>query len=268
MCLTIGRTINGKTPEPKVNPWAETKAPTRVMNKSKNKTSIEFPEDEWAFHKVPKKELRYCAQWELARLCGKEQKPWRKLTDTAKRRFTFRDQASLHEVDAALGRFLEQWLKRKVPAVKVITLLVDFREDSYVLLELFKHWLESSPHRKRFRMNSPSRWHSLLARIVVVRATEAGLSREEAKAKTADLWKNWKLDNATEGILSAPHWSRALREARTLRKLLRANNGGFNFLICDPPYGCTKPNAPVGISLLEVPWGVGQRGKRVILSGL
>jgi len=51
-----------------------------------------LPESEWAFHKVAKDQLRYCAMWELARLCGNKQKPWRDLPDEAKARFILREQ--------------------------------------------------------------------------------------------------------------------------------------------------------------------------------
>lgn len=203
----------------------------------KNKTSGALPEAEWAFHKVPQCELRYCAEWELSRLCGRKQQPWLKLTDAAKQRFVFQEQGSFQEVPIDIGHSLKRCLKKSAPAVQVITFIVDFRENESALLEIFRFWFKSSPHRKKCQKKSATlngRWRSLLAKIVVLRATEAGFSRAAAKEKTLALWKKWQLNDATSGILSAPHWSRALREAKALRKPLPARNP---MIIGNPPYG-------------------------------
>ena len=234
--------------------------------RKKDGPSATFSEYEWAFHKVKKNELRYCAQWELARLCGKKEKPWLKLTKAAKRRFIYSDQGSLKELDAAAGEVLRPWLKISLPAVKMITLVVDFREDQSVLLKLFENWLESSPYRKRFQRDSANRWRSLLSKIVILRAAEAGLSRKAAIQKTAELWRQWKLNGATEGILSAPHWSRALREAKALRRPLQSDKG--HLLIGDPPFDDAKPSPFFLVSLVKVPGSTKMRRLRITKSKL
>jgi len=171
-----------------------------------------LPESEWAFHKVRKSEIPYCARWELARLRGSKQKPWLELSEDAKAEFISADKWGLLEAPANLD-FVGDATDS---ALKVITFLVDFRESEAKLVEGFQRWLRSSPHRKRWRKNlkpPKERWRSQLATIVVFRVTEAGFTRKTAQAKTSDLWKVWQLKQMT-----APHWSRALRKAKALRE--------------------------------------------------
>src|SRR2546426_115316 len=138
--------------------------PARIMARK-----VCFPDSEWAFHKVPKHELRLCAKWELARLCGQKQKPWLKLTDKTKVRFT-REQSSLQEIPAKVGNWLNGWLKKETRAVKTITFLIDFQEHDGALIEMFRYWLKSSK-RKEWQQQH-ARWRSLLVKSVVLRATE------------------------------------------------------------------------------------------------
>lgn len=70
----------------------------------------------------------------------------------------------------------------------------------------------------------------LLSKIVILRLSDAGLMGKAARKATAPLWKAWKLDNATQELLSDQHWCRAKREAEALRKPLP------NYLIADPPF--------------------------------
>src|SRR5712664_2064728 len=105
---------------------------------------ISFSESEWAFHKVPNRELAHCARWELARLSGKKQKPWMNLSDEEKAKIPLRAQGSLQEIPASVGYWLNGFLKREYPALRPITFLIDFQEDEPALIELFKYWLKAS----------------------------------------------------------------------------------------------------------------------------
>jgi hypothetical protein len=177
-----------------------------------------FPECEWAFHKIRRQsELRYCAMWELARLQGAEQKPWLELTDDAKAEFISAEHCELLEIPDTIGHVLPD----PDSALKVITFLVDFGRSEVKLLEAFRRWLRSSPHRKHWRKNPKppkERWRSLLAKIVILRATEVGLTRKAAIKTTSDLWVAWTTKGVEDGLTSAPHWSRALAEAEALRE--------------------------------------------------
>jgi hypothetical protein len=182
-------------------------------------------EAEWAFHKVPQKELRCCAEWELARLCGKQQEPWLKLTKAKKERLLriITTQTGLHEVPSAfIPLFKEEIPNKYTPGMELITLLVDFSESDASLVKSFRNWLRSSKTRKKWRKKSGvrnTRWRGLLAKIVVLRTHEAGLTRKAAQEETAELWRHWQLDKASAGFLSPEHWSRALSEAKALRVL-------------------------------------------------
>jgi hypothetical protein len=74
---------------------------TQRSSQRQKPAPLPFPESEWAFHKVKKRDdLRYCAMWELARLRGDKQKPWLDLTPEAQARFILREQYSLLEIPA------------------------------------------------------------------------------------------------------------------------------------------------------------------------
>ena len=221
-----------------------------------------LPEAEWAFHRVPKDKIRYCAMWELGRLWGSKQKPWLTLTLKERERFVLQEQgSSLQEIPASSGPGAEDFARRvaqsvgeKDSSLKKVTFLVNFREREGILRELFRLWLKYSPQRQKWRKGAKpprDRWRSLLAKIVILRATEAGLTRESAIRKTAELWKKWKWgqkEAKTGGILSAPHWSRAKRQAMALRE--RAP------VICDPPYNSVS-DAKVLQELFRVMLGGG-----------
>jgi hypothetical protein len=185
-----------------------------------------------------------CAEWELARLCGKKQKPWLKLTEGDKkplRRLIVR-QGGLQELpmDYACSLPVLGLIKRNRPGLELVVLVVDFAESEAALVASFRHWLRSSPSRKEWRKNAATlnaRWRSLLAKVVVLRATEANLKRKAAIEKTAELWRHWQWDHAAAGLLSASHWSRALREAKALRKSLASLP---SMMIGDPPYSGAK----------------------------
>ncbi len=208
----------------------------------KHKAPGPLPEAEWAFHKVPKRELRFCAEWELARLCGKKQPPWLKLTESAKQRVKrlVLTQGAVQELPLEFAIYLQASLKEHAPGVETVALLIDFTESEGAVLDAFRYWLRSRLARKKKRTAATAvnaRWRSLLAKIVVLRAVEAGFTRVAAQNKTAELWKQWRFDTATEGFLSPPHWSRALREAKTLRTSLATQP---SLAIGDPPYGDPK----------------------------
>jgi hypothetical protein len=194
-----------------------------------------FKWTEWAFHKLKRgEELRYCALWELARLRGSKQKPWLKLSERAKEKFMVSEQDSLQEIPATVGPALSAFFGKKPSPLKTITFLVDLSEGEGKLCDAFLRWLRSSPQRKRWRMKpkaTKDRWRSLLSKIVILRATEAGLKWPAAKEATADLWKKWKLDLASQGLLSQSHWDRALNEAKALRRKTVIEK-----LFVDPPF--------------------------------
>ncbi len=216
-----------------------------------------FPEAEWAFHRLHKKELRLCAEWELARLCGRKQKPWLKLTVATKKRLkrlTSR-QGGLQELPM---EFAHTWVHghadhsgqhshpdlagMPLQGLEVIAFLVDFTETEDTLVHGFRAWLRSSPSRRKWRETAATlntRWRSLLARIVVLRATEANLTRSAAIEKTSELWRHWQIDKARAGLLSPSHWSRALRQAKALRKAFKSQP---SLAFGNPPYsGATLP---------------------------
>lgn len=226
----------------KIEPIADK---AQKSNKSPKPAPVPLPENEWAFHKVPKVELRYCAKWELTRLCGKKQKPWLQLTDKAKARVILQEHTSLQEIPASVGHVLvtstlRHFFGKEYSALKVVTYLVDFRESESRLLETFRRWLKSSPHRKKWQRQPkpPSdRGRNLLMKIVILRATDAGLTREAAISHTSELWEKWNLKHATTGILSAPHWSRALRLAKKMREKPPIEPvDKASFVKVDPPY--------------------------------
>jgi hypothetical protein len=224
-----------------------------------------FPEAEWAFHKVLKNELRLCAEWELARLCGRRQKPWLNLKEAEKkrlRRLTAR-QGGFRELPM---EFAHSWVRGHAEhsgqhsrpdlaeilhqGLEVIAFLVDFTETEDTLVHGFRAWLRSSPSRRQWRETAATlntRWRSLLAKIVVLRATEANLTRSVAIEKTSELWRHWQIDKASAGFLSPPHWSRALRQAKALRKAL---SPGFSMVVGNPPFE--------GASLLGVLLALGE----------
>jgi hypothetical protein len=164
---------------------------------------VPLRESDWAFHKVPREKLRYCAMWELGRLWGNKQKSWFDLTPKAKERFVIQDRGSgLQEIPANVAplmvgpfaRCLGHSFGEDYSALKPITFLVNFREREGKLRELLKLWLKSSPQRKKWQKKTKppkDRWRSLLAKIVVLRATEAGLTREAAIQKTSVTSRNW-----------------------------------------------------------------------------
>lgn len=204
----------------------------------KGQAAASFPEAEWAFHKVPQGELRLCAEWELARVGGKQQKPWLQVTGAEKERLRLQllRYGALQELPLEFGGRLPKSLGGPKGGIYVTAFVVDVTETEGTLVENFRHWLRTSPNRKKWRKKAPNlnpRWRSLLAKIVVLRANEAGLTREAAIERTAELWKKWTFDQATEGFLSPPHWSRALREAKALRRSLRTSP---QVIMGDPPY--------------------------------
>ncbi len=172
----------------------------------KHETPIIFPEAEWAFYKVPPRELRCCAWWELNRLGGRKRKPWLKLSEAAKQR--------LLRLAGGQRYFLEAALR-----------------------ESFRYWRKSSDHEAQ-RINTTIRSNATLRRLlvslVVMRAYEAGLTRKEAREKTAVLGQQWKCGR---GYLSPTHWRQALRNAKALRQ---AWERLAKTLIGDPPYDGVK----------------------------
>jgi hypothetical protein len=184
-------------------------------------------ETEWAFHTLKRKdELPYCALWELARLRGSKQKPWLKLAKKAKAQFIASEQQVLQEIPPTVGpvlthSLLGHWFGKEHAEKKAITFLVDVSAGKGKLIEAFTHWLDSTPYRRKWRKKpkpTKARWRSLLSKIVVLRTHEAGLTWSDAINATAELWKAWKLADATQGLLSQPHWNRALCEAKALRE--------------------------------------------------
>lgn len=181
-----------------------------------------LPFSEWAFHKLRRKsELPYCALWELARLQGVKQKPWLELPEDAKAEFISAEHWGLLEIPDKVGYIDGD----PASTTKAITFLVDFGESINNLLEAFRRWLRSSPHRKgrqkrrqKISKLPQKKWRSLLARIVILRATEARMTRAAAIKHTSDLWAAWTTKGVEAGLTSAPHWSRALSEAKALRK--------------------------------------------------
>jgi len=172
-----------------------------------------LPEVEWAFHLVPGDQLKYCALWEIERHCGGNLQPWLALTEDQRRRNILSVKGdSFREVLPSAPVELGDLFTEK----EVVRFLIDLHEKRNVLVRQFERWLDSRrTNTERHKPRPPAcHWKSFLADLVIYRATAAGLQRKPAQDATAPLWKAWKLDNATSGILSAPHWSRALKRAK------------------------------------------------------
>ena len=184
-----------------------------------------LPESEWAFHKVKESELRLCAVWELARLQGAKRKPWLDLTEEEKAKFASASEWGLFDAqDAVANPALNLPLtlcEQDESILQPVTFYINPRASDAVLLKDFRRWLRTSPQRMR-RLKRPkptkNRWRSLLARIVILRAADAGLTRNAAIERTSALWSAWTTKGVQEGLTSAPHWSRALGQAKALRK--------------------------------------------------
>jgi hypothetical protein len=147
--------------------------------------------------------------------------------------------SSLQEIPAsvspgviAIAHRHRGFLGQDYQALKVITFLVDFKQREGTLRELFRLWLKKSPHREKWRENAKpptDRWKTILGDIVILRATEAGMTREVAKEELSPLWKKWRYYSFTEGKLSRPHWRRSLVRAKALREEPQ-------IVVADPPW--------------------------------
>jgi hypothetical protein len=195
-----------------------------IMGHDDNHEPVNLPRDEWAFHVVPQAELGPCALWELERHRGKEQKPWLALSTKEKARRFFNRASFFQEVSYEVGHYMTEWIRKEsgqkdIP-IKIVSFLIDSRADKGHLLKHFRFWLdaftESSTAKATRRALVPPKvhWRSVLTHLVIYRTTEAGLTRKTALRETAELWKAWKLDQATSGITSASHWSRARTKAK------------------------------------------------------
>ena len=202
------------------------------MSQDPEKWASRLPENEWAFHKVPDSELRNCAAWELSRLAGAKGRPWLDLSQEEKRLNNAENVSTFQQVPPWYGDFLKNFLL-KVPQmeqplpVEVVSFVLDYREAEPALIKSFRNWLRNSENRKKWYVAASlpphrPRSRAILAGIVVFRAANAGLSRAQAIKVTGPLWKAWKLDLSEAGILSAPHWSRALARIKTLRAKVMA----------------------------------------------